>query len=175
MNTFYVYGHFTEDTNDLFYIGKGKDNRAHEFNTARTKWWRNIVNKHGITVKLLHENLTEEQALLLEKQLINQHGRRDLGTGVLVNLTDGGEGSTGRIISDAARKKMSLAKKGKTYTEEHRKNMSAAHKNVSDESKKKMSLAKIGKKRKPFSEEHKRKIAEAQKKRHRLNRVVNFN
>jgi hypothetical protein len=175
MNNFYVYGHFTKDTHDLFYVGKGKENRAYEFNVARTKWWRNVVNKHGITVKLLHENLTEEQALFLEKQLIKQHGRRDLSTGSLVNLTDGGEGSSGRVVSVEARNKMSLAKKGKKYTEEHKKKMSDAHKNVSEESKKKMSIVKMGKKRKPFSEEHKRKIAQSQKKRHAANHLVKFN
>lgn len=44
--------------------------------------------------------------------------------------------------------------------------MSIAHKNVSDESRMKMSEAKIGKKRIPFSDEHKQKISESQKKRH---------
>lgn len=121
MSKFYVYGHFTKDSDELFYIGKGKDNRAYEFINGRSIWWTNIVNKHGITVKLLYENLTELDALNLEKQLITNYGRRDLGTGCLINMTDGGEGSTGRLLSQKSRIKMSVAKKGKKLTEEHRK------------------------------------------------------
>lgn len=168
MNNFYVYGHFTKNSDDLFYIGKGKENRAYDFQSARTFWWRNIANKYGVTVKLLYENLTEEEALCLEKKLIEKYGRRDLKTGCLVNMTDGGEGSSGRIISETAKKKMSLSKLGKKYTEKHRRKMSEAHKNVSEEARKKMSIAKMGKKRKPFSEEHKLRISEAQKKRHAI-------
>lgn len=173
MNVFYVYGHFTKNTNELFYIGKGKGNRAYECNTSRSIWWHNIVKKHGIVVKILHHNVTENEALLLETQLIKQYGRRDLKTGRLVNMTAGGEGSSGRILSIEAREKMSLAKMGKRYTEEHKQNMSNSHKNVSDESRKKMSEIKRGKKRKPFSQEHKRKISEAQKNRHAKKHLIN--
>ena len=54
--------------------------------------------------------------------------------------------NTGKILSDETRKKMSLAQKGRKITWAN-----------------KISEAKIGKKRKPFSEEHKRKIGEALK------------
>jgi hypothetical protein len=166
MNNFYVYGHFTKNSNELFYIGKGKGERAHELINGRSIWWNNIVNKHGVEIKILYNNLTESESLLLETQLIKQYGRRDLGTGCLVNMTDGGEGSSGRITSIESRNKMSLAKTGKTLSIEHKKKLSDAHKNVSDEAKRKMSDSKRGKKRTPFSEEHKKKISEAQKIRH---------
>jgi hypothetical protein len=71
-------------------------------------------------------------------------GRKDLGTGILRNLTDGGEGSTNRLglkHTPEARAKMSRAHKGKKFSLEHRRKMSEAQKGrtFSAESKRKMS------------------------------------
>jgi len=174
MNDFYVYGHFTKDSDDLFYVGKGKGARAYESH-GRSVWWNNIVNKHGVEIKILYNNLTESESHLLEMQLIKQYGRKDLGTGCLINMTDGGEGSTGRQILDESRKKMSIAKLGKKLTETHKQKLSEARKFISELSRKKMSDSKIGKKRKPFSEEHKNKISEAQRKRHERMKNIKLN
>lgn len=103
---FYVYLHLTEDTNEVFYVGKGKGLRAYKM-SGRNKFWHNVVNKHGFTVTIVEENLTEEQSILLEQKLINEYGRRNLGTGKLVNLTDGGEGLSGKIYTDEERELMS--------------------------------------------------------------------
>lgn len=111
---FYVYLHLTEDTNEVFYVGKGKGNRAYKL-SGRNKFWHNIVNKHGFTVKIVEENLTEEQSILLEQKLINEYGRRNLGTGKLVNLTDGGEGVSGKVYTDEERELMSS--RAKVYYE----------------------------------------------------------
>ena len=59
--------------------------------------------------------------------MIAVFGRKDLGTGILHNRTNGGEGPSGAIRSDKTRKKMSEAKK-----------------NMSDETRRKMSEAKKG-------------------------------
>ena len=53
------------------------------------------------------------------------------------------QSSKGKIISKKQREKISKAKKGLKFTIEHRVNISKAH---------------IGKKRKPFTKEHKRKL-----------------
>lgn len=66
---------------------------------------------------------------------------RELGCD-LVNATGGGEGATGRIITDETRRKMGKASKGRTHSEE---------------TKRKMSKAKKGKK---HSEEHCLKMSE---------------
>lgn len=58
-------------------------------------------------------NLSEIGALALERRLIKWYGRIDIGTGCLRNMTDGGQGTSGRIFSEEHRKKISLAKKGK--------------------------------------------------------------
>jgi len=91
-NKFYVYGHYRKDTGEIFYIGRGCKNRAYA-STTRNKYWHNIVDKHGYTVSLLHENLTSEVANEYEIGLILFYGRKGLGTGPLVNATGGGDGA----------------------------------------------------------------------------------
>jgi hypothetical protein len=46
------------------------------------------------------------------------YGRSDKGEGTLCNLTDGGEGNPGRIVSDEWRKNKSIEQKGKKMSEE---------------------------------------------------------
>jgi hypothetical protein len=111
---FYVYLHLTEDTNEVFYVGKGKGNRAYKL-SGRNKFWHSVVNKHGFVVKIVEDNLSEDQSVLLERKLISEYGRRDLGQGTLVNLTDGGEGQSGKIYSDKER--LVLSEKAKSYYE----------------------------------------------------------
>ncbi len=86
---FYVYGHYTPDTNQLFYIGKGCDRRAWE-QSGRNPYWRNKVKKHnGFVVKMFAEQLEEQAAYQQEKTLIEQYGRENL-----TNLAEGGKGMT---------------------------------------------------------------------------------
>lgn len=92
-----VYFHLTPDTNTIFYVGIGNSKRPYDFRKrgwgARSKFWWNVVNIHGNPiVKIVHENLSYEDAKILEVEYIELIGRRDLGTGTLVNHTSGGEG-----------------------------------------------------------------------------------
>ena len=67
---FVVYSHYTEDTNELFYIGEGKDKRPY-LTTNRNRWWNFKVKKHGsFIVRILRSNLTKMEAQKLEKELI---------------------------------------------------------------------------------------------------------
>jgi hypothetical protein len=84
---FYTYAHTRNDTNKIFYIGKGVNNRAWVTH-GRNKHWNHIVKKHGHTVKILAEWKTEKEALDHEILLISCF--KDLGY-LLVNMTDGGD------------------------------------------------------------------------------------
>ena len=158
---YYTYAYLREDKTP-YYIGKGKGNRAYRRRKVDIK-----PPKDKSRIIVLKQNLTEEEAFRHEVYMIAVFGRKDLGTGILHNRTDGGEGASGAIKSDETRKKLSEANKGRTYSEETRKKMSEANKNPSKETRKKMSEARKGE-RNPFcgknhSDENRRKISEAQK------------
>lgn len=123
MNNYYVYQHITLDTNEIFYVGISKTpnfKRAFDF-YDRSKWWKKIIKKHGHKVEILFENLTKEQACAKETELILLHGRRDLGTGSLVNMTPGGEGTKEWTIEQ--RQAQRNRKLGKIHTAESKANM----------------------------------------------------
>ena len=94
MSNYYVYRHFKLNTNDVFYIGMGKEKnfRRSRSKRYRNNHWHNTVNKYGYSIEILAIDLSESEAIELEVFLIKEYGRRDLGTGCLINLTDGGEG-----------------------------------------------------------------------------------
>ncbi len=116
----YLYKHIRLDNNEPFYIGIGEDSiknqgkykRANSKN--RNKFWKNIVNKTLYKVEILFENLTWEEACFKEIELIKLYGRRDLGTGILCNLTDGGEGIIGFKYSEKIKQKMSKNQIGRS-------------------------------------------------------------
>ena len=118
----YVYTHTRLDTNEVFYVGIGtQDNYIRASRTAnRSVFWKNITKKTGWKIDIVFDNLTWEEACEKEKQLISFYGRKDIGTGILVNHTNGGDGSNGRIFSKETRKKMSKTRKGVKVTEEQK-------------------------------------------------------
>lgn len=87
-----------------YYIGKGKGRRLYSKNHGRVS-----VPKDKSRIKIFKDNLTEEEAISLEIQLIKEFGRKDTGAGILLNLTDGGEGSSGRVLPESSIKKMRAA------------------------------------------------------------------
>lgn len=111
---FYVYQHRRNDTGAIFYIGKGSGKRAWDDHWSRyqNKIWKGTA-KHGYTVEIVCDGLDEKHAHELEVMLIQFHGRKNLGTGSLANLTDGGEGCSGHIKSAETRRKIGDAHRGK--------------------------------------------------------------
>jgi hypothetical protein len=105
---FYVYLHRKATTGEVFYVGKGVGRRAWE--KRRAEYWLRTVKKHGLIVEILQDGLQEWYAHELERDLIALHGRRDLGYGPLVNLTDGGEGSSNPSASTISKAKSTWAR-----------------------------------------------------------------
>jgi hypothetical protein len=127
---FYTYAHYTPEGR-LFYIGKGKGNRAYKFSLKRNYHWKNIVKKYGNPiVNILANWNTEKEAFEHEKVLIDSF--RKLGY-KLVNMTNGGEGTSGIKKTEDQKKAISLKQKGRVGVKPN------------EETRKKMSLARIGK------------------------------
>lgn len=108
----HVYRHIRLDTNVPFYIGIGMDDkfkRAYETGKRRSEWWNRITAKAKYEVEILFENVPIEFAKEKEKEFIKIHGRIDLGTGTLINLTDGGDGCNGWKATEETLIKMRAA------------------------------------------------------------------
>ena len=138
-----VYEHLRNDTNEVFYVGIGKiEKRAYRKNN-RNKHWHNIVNKAGYTVNIIYKDIEHKEAKKIEILLIEKYGRKNLGLGNLVNMTDGGEGVLGLILSEDARQKISETHKDKPKSEEHKNKLSEIGKGkiIPEESKKLMSIS----------------------------------
>jgi len=107
-----VYQHRRKDTNEIFYIGIGKKIKRADSKYRRNKHWHNIVNKTSYEIQILYDNISWEEACAIERYLIALYGRRDLGFGPLVNMTDGGEGTIGIVVSEETKKKQSTSRSG---------------------------------------------------------------
>jgi hypothetical protein len=112
---YYTYAYLREDRTP-YYIGKGKGYRI--YSTHR----KVKLPKDKSRIIFLKQNLTEEEAFKHEIYMIAVFGRKDLGTGILRNLTDGGDGTSGFIVSNESRKKMGEAsrKRQESMTPEQR-------------------------------------------------------
>jgi len=118
MSEFYVYVYFDPRSTDKYtingkevnskpvYVGKGRGNRVlkHLKSTKKTKLIN--LNKHLIkegivpSYQIIKEFDSENAAHAFEKKLISEIGREDLGEGPLFNLTDGGEGCSGKVYTE---------------------------------------------------------------------------
>lgn len=109
-----------------FYIGKGRRFRIKQHlqpkqrndNSIKSNIINSIIkklNENPIHYKL-YEGLSFEEANEIEMSIIKHFGRIDLKTGILSNMTDGGEGFKNMIVTDETKIKMSEKAKGtKTY------------------------------------------------------------
>jgi hypothetical protein len=160
----YIYAYIREDGTP-YYIGKGVGRRC---NAPHGK--HIAVPKDKSRIVVMESNLSQIGALALERRYIEWHGRKANGTGILRNLTDGGEGISGYRHTEEYKKQSSEARKGKnsywfgkkipreyvekskatrlgmTLTEEHKRKISESNKgkSISDETKRKLSIANKG-------------------------------
>ena len=155
---YYTYAYLREDGTP-YYVGKGKGRRA-------------FSKQHTVSVPpterilFLKRDLSNEEACKHEVYMIKIFGRKDLGTGILYNLTDGGEGSVERspLLNQQVSKKL----KGRVFSEEHKRKISESKK---DKKRSKETISKISaslkgrkvwnkgvKNTKPISEETREKL-----------------
>lgn len=151
LNNFYVYEHWRPDTNTCFYVGKGKDKRAWVMSSGRNNHHKGIQSKLtslglSVHVKIIIDNVSEETAFLIERDLIANHGMENLA-----NKTSGGEGCS-RPLSEEHKAKISRSKIGNQNAKGHSLSIEAINKikmvhtgsKRSDETKAKMSKSQKG-------------------------------
>ena len=179
-NGIYQYGEYTFEY-EPFYVGKGSYNQ----HTSHLREAKNLFLddsklslKHKILIEMIKfdkvepiilkvkDNISEIESFKLERLLISLIGRLDKKTGPLVNLTDGGEGTSGWMPSEEFKIKVGERSKGNSYgigykhTEHHKKRVSILHKGkmISKETREKISKSHKGK---PHTEETKKKMSES--------------
>jgi hypothetical protein len=103
-NRFYTYAYLREDRTP-YYIGKGTKNRLYIKKKCEIK-----PPKDKSRIIFLKQNITEEEAFKHEIYMIAVFGRKDLGTGILHNRTDGGDGASNK--SEETKKKLREANIG---------------------------------------------------------------
>lgn len=117
----FIYGNYSFNY-EPFYVGKGARYRFR----AHLKEAEKLLNKNPTSFKIrkIHKiwesgnklfivkvksNISNIEAISLEKEVIKAIGRRDIKSGPLVNMTDGGDGL--KNISAVLRSKMSRSRK----------------------------------------------------------------
>lgn len=162
---YYVYAYLRDKDSETalagtpYYIGKGHNSRAF----SKHKNVSIPINNENIV--LLETNLTELGAFALERRYIRWYGRKDLGTGILLNKTDGGDGIAGQVFTEETKEKMSKVKIGSIHTEETKEKISIGGrgKTRTHEQRERLSMCKTGENNpmygKEFTDDHKIKIS----------------
>ncbi|MCB1814361.1 MAG: hypothetical protein KDK04_21960 [Candidatus Competibacteraceae bacterium] len=154
---FYVYTLAVDGDIEPFYVGKGYGQRINEHERKARRGEQSFVcnkirkawNQGNEIVKTkVFVSPDEQECFLKESELIAFYGRRDIGTGCLVNQTDGGDGASGRVVSIHERQAKSKSMKGRARSAQYRENIAKAQTGhaVSEATRQKISDALKGRK-----------------------------
>lgn len=114
-SNFYVYEHWRMDRDECFYVGKGHGTRAYDMRRGRNQHHKAIVAKmsricSSVEIRIVADGLTEKEAFQIERERIKFWR----GAGMdLTNLTNGGEGPSGRIESEELKRQKSKKLRGR--------------------------------------------------------------
>ena len=114
------YGITCQKVNRRWRNGKRYSYNQHFWNAINKYGWDNF--EHIVIAR----GLTEEEAKWLEIELIREWDTTNKDKGYNISL--GGDGGSGHEVTKETRKKISESLKGRTFSEEHRKNISKAGK-----------------------------------------------
>ena len=153
-NRFYTYAYLREDKTP-YYIGKGQTGRIYQRGGKPCG-----VPKDKSRIIFLKQNLTEEEAFKHEIYMIAVFGRKDLGTGILHNRTNGGEGASGLIHTEETKRKISEVTQGRIP---HNKGMPHTEKTKANISKAKIGKPSPHKGKKLFSDNAKEQMSKVRR------------
>lgn len=160
---FYVYTHAKPD-GSIFYVGKGLKARVNKVQRPHNSYHTRIIEKYGVENIIIESKLCESEQHAFDLEVFMIWMFRKMGV-KLTNATDGGQGTSGRVVSVDQRLKMSasirlffknnpeslikagLARRGKKHTTETRAKMSRAWKTrpaMTTETRAKLSASNMG-------------------------------
>ena len=105
-DTYLLYRHIRLDKNEVFYIGISNNDKRPFSKFSRNRYWKFITSKYDYEVEIIMSGLSRDEVESKEIEFISLYGRKDLGNGTLVNMTDGGTGGLGLKHTDKSKKKM---------------------------------------------------------------------
>ena len=123
---YYVYEYIDPRNGEIFYIGQGKGKRylihkemvikekIKNYSLIKNQRYKRIkeILDLGLEpiINKIHNNLTKQEAYDIEHSYIISLGRKDLGTGCLLNLTNGYEFCKDKVYCQPSPKAISLSK-----------------------------------------------------------------
>lgn len=120
---YYLYRHIRPDKNEPFYVGRGKHysdgtiyRRAKSLKGRNNIWHSIVAKNNGIyEIDIIIDHVSYDEILKKEIEFINLYGKIIDHTGILCNLTDGGDGSIGLKHSEETKQKISTEKRNNLF------------------------------------------------------------